>query len=109
MRSLAGMALPHRPPASPDDEDRWVPLTFSMINHSNGKFRLLRFGRPLREIISDRVPRCFVGHIDMKFWLDTGIVIQRAQRQAINVRKKVVLAQDRGSAHPAKTSVISRR
>ena len=47
----------------------------------------------------------FAGHMDVKFWLDAGIVIQR---QTIIVRMIVELGQDRGSAYPAKTPVISR-
>ena len=69
---------------------------------------LLRCAGQLREIIGDRVPGRLAGHVDVKFWLDAGIVIQRAQRQAIIVRMIVELAQDRGSAYPAKTPVISR-
>lgn len=71
-----------------------------------GIAELLRGAGQLREIIGDGVPRRFVGHVDVKFRLDAGIVIQRSQRQAIVVRAIIELAQDRGSAHPAKSPVI---
>jgi hypothetical protein len=57
-----------------------------------GAAGLLRCAGQLREIIGDRVPGRFAGHVDVKFWLDAGIVIQRAQRQAIIVRMIVELA-----------------
>ena len=48
---------------------------------------LLRCAGQLREIIGDRVPGRFAGHVDEKFWLDARIFIQRAQRQAISSRR----------------------
>lgn len=60
---------------------------------------LLRRAGELREIIGDGVPG---GYVDVNFWLDAGIVIQRAQRQAVVVRMIVKPAQDRRSAYSAK-------
>jgi hypothetical protein len=80
------------------DHEEWLPRRSHKINGCAGTVRILEastvgrvelalthptillLGRAgqLRKIVGDRVPGRLAGHVDVKPWLNAGIVIQRA-------------------------------